>query len=61
MSRFDSMYAANSTSLIRFEVMKRVVKEFVVLAVGIRSVVVTDDGENGLILINNVFLVYEFD
>lgn len=31
--------------------MKRVVKELVVLAVGIRSVVVVDDGENGFILI----------
>jgi len=44
------MYAANSTSFIRFELIKRVVNEFVVLAVGIRSAVV-DDGENGLILI----------
>jgi hypothetical protein len=61
ISRFDSIYAANSTSFIRFEFIKRVVNEFVVLAVGIRSAVV-DDGENGLILFNNnkfYFQIYQ--
>ena len=52
MSRFESICPANSSSFIRFELMKRVVREFVVLAVGIRSVGGFDDGENGLILIN---------
>lgn len=51
ISRFDSTYPANSTSFIRFEWIKRVVKEFVVLAVGIKSAGIVDDGENGLILI----------
>ena len=50
ISRFDSIYPANSTSFIRFELMKRVVNELVVLAVGIRSTAVVDDGENGFIL-----------
>jgi hypothetical protein len=36
--------------------MKRVVKELVVLAVGIRSVVVVDDGEYGFILIKGLNL-----
>lgn len=49
-SRFDSTYAANSPNLIRFELIKRVVNEFVVLAVGIRSSWAVEDGENGLIL-----------
>ena len=51
ISRFDSIYPANSTSFIRFELMKRVVNELVVLAVGIKSTAIVDDGENGLILI----------
>lgn len=50
ISRFDSTYPANSMSFIRFELMKRVVKELVVLAVGIKSPVTLDDGENGFIL-----------
>ena len=53
ISRFDSTYPANSTSFIRFELIKRVVKELVVLAVGIKSAVTLDDGENGLILIKH--------
>lgn len=51
ISRFDSTYPATSISFIRFELIKRVVNAFVVLAVGIRSIFVVDDGENGLILI----------
>ena len=52
ISRFDSMYPANSTNFIRLLLMKRVVNELRVLAVGIISVFCIDDGENGLILKN---------
>jgi hypothetical protein len=60
ISRFDSIYAANSASFIRFELIKRVVKEFVVLAVGIRSAGVIDDGENGFILIKKTIIFSNF-
>lgn len=50
MSRFDSMYPANSTSFIRFVLIKRVVNELIVLAEGIKSVTLLDEGENVLIL-----------
>jgi hypothetical protein len=45
MSRFDSTKPANSTSLIRFVLMKRVVSALRVLAVGTRSFTVADGGE----------------
>ena len=53
MSRFDSMYPANSTSFIRFVLIKRVVNELIVLAEGIKSVTLLDEGENVLILKQN--------
>jgi hypothetical protein len=61
ISRFDSIYAANSASFIRFELIKRVVKEFVVLAVGIRSAGAIDDGENGLILRKSYFQISQLN